>query len=822
MLRDVPEESQRAKKVAPHLETSLQVEDEEIGGTSLSAEDIEAAVTGKHQSPKQAEVNASIDALRPDNSVLDKRAFENLTKTLLNSYNARQLARYLVQSLSGTALAVGQDGHKKPGSGAHIITSLWRPGRTPLERRIGRISLKKGNLGTTKSKLTDHLMRQAWHITIHSEEQQLGELEMQLESWQMKMMFDLRWQDKPALATLVDSPFLLRASEIRPFRPDNVVRIAARKRDGEEIARQLQNYLAQVSRLDMDLTVFKPLLRDSSSRPDRLEDLFKKDHIDNVSDRTGSVIELDQGGKLAIYSIQDGERYGPHARRLLLSLLDLPSPKSTIALVPSEQGGKGDKSRRSLKTYSCSEDSLVLNEVIAPDAHRRYAGVELARLTAPIAKQAHNATDGPSKRASRVASRTASTQAPESAVMGGRDGGRRLDRLVGVLDKMSLSEKSHDSEGSVWGTPRSRDAYGWRAEFCMLVRPQVHEKPQRGRLLSKHKRMSPSTPGTKDHNTSFTTLHRTPGLSQLLSYFKPDKTLPDTESTAETEPEPQTSSVPEHEKPYLVAHFLPSPFSKRGVDALKALPRITLSLRTHTEAQKLRVAAVKATLQRRDLQVPFPEQAVDLSFTRWSTLDMQFRSGTKMILSKQTQLGQLRDFTRRLETSIFAGSGALLDTMPELEIKLPWWVAAPKTTKAEDKVDVGVQYLLDRLEQHQVMNFVPANDAEIDDPEVRRLLEQWPESMRLRVREVDAGAYGGRRTEVSLVNKWGAAGAADSAGGEGKDAGAVAGGPARMGGKDRLMMQEQTAVNPTRALATTAARLLSLLTRANAGQLQGR
>ncbi|KAK5122339.1 hypothetical protein LTR85_004250 [Meristemomyces frigidus] len=807
VLHDVVEEPKHAKKLVVPQTTPLNVGDGDASNALLSAEEIEAIVTGKQQPAEQEEVNTSIDALRPDSSVLEKSQFNGLVKQLLDSYNVRQLARYMVRSLAPGSASLAQTGRQAGNGDAGLHATQWQAGRTPLEQRIGRISLTKGGLGTTKAKLAHQIMRNTWDISIETEEQRLGELELYLKPWQMKMMFDLKLDDKPAIDALIDSPLLLRASDVRPYRPDNILRISARRRDAIEIVRQLQVKFGSVHRLDMDLDVFKPLLG-RHGRPDNLKHLFRDEDIQYVSDRTRSVTQFEDGAKLAIYSLRDHDNQASQARRLLLSLLDLPSPYDTQSMIPNDRP-TGSGRQRSLKTFSGNADNLVLNTHPTEDLHRRYYGKHLVRLTSPIGKCAETG----------VTTRASSQHATEYTVMGGSSGKSRLERLVGLLDTMpppevvELGRNDHEDTKSAWKLSRQGRSSPWRAEFCVLLRDATTSSEFKHPLIP---------------------LHQQPGLSQLLSYFRPVQLSGPRATAAVTGDASQGFAAVERTAPYLVAHYMPAPFSKQGVNAMKYLPRIAISSRVDPRTQKLQLFDVKARLKGQALQVPFPGQAVDLAFTRASTMYLRLEDK-----SRRRFKGTLDVFADRLQTSIQAGGG-VLDAMAELDIKLPWWVAhraSPKKLKTEPKEDTAVPYLLDRLEQVQSMDFVPDKEGWQSsrerniDPEVRSTLEQWPEGMILRMREVEAGASGGRRTELSLLGAGTRANAGLSTDANGQnvpDSGtdeATVGNEADTGDASAEKATKPTkrkhaaAEYPSVALTTTALRLLNMLTRANAGQL---
>ena len=150
-------------------------------------------------------------------------------------------------------------------------------------------------------------------------------------------------------------------------------------------------------------------------------------------------------------------------------------------------------------------------------------------------------------------------------------------------------------------------------------------------------------------------------------------------------------------------------------------------------------------------------------------------------------------FEAAVQRSYASGTGAL-DGLPEIKLQLPSWfktenAASRHDTFANEQTEpstepIAVDYMLERFEQVQVLDFVPRadwNDAPID-PDMAVLLKQWPQGMTLRCRDVEAGAFAGRRTELSLMHG----------------------------------ASKETAL----PLTTTAVGLLRLITKANAGVLK--
>ena len=234
LMRDVQERTEERK---------LPVAPSDV--PAVSAAQISQSVANESQDASMEEVIESIDALRPDTKALDAEHHESLLQSLKNGYNALQLSHYLSVALNLSAVQ---------GDKVHIIPeeladanrrhqrSQWHPGRTPLEKRqpIGSVVHKSET--RNRPKLAEQILRLAWNLTIQTEEQKVGELEIRLKPWELSYFFALRETEKsnqPMYKQCIASPLLLRSSDVRPYYPHSIMRITARRQDAEEIASRL-------------------------------------------------------------------------------------------------------------------------------------------------------------------------------------------------------------------------------------------------------------------------------------------------------------------------------------------------------------------------------------------------------------------------------------------------------------------------------------------------------------------------------------------------------------------------------------------------------
>lgn len=852
-MQDLPNHPERPPR--------LSNEGEQLENVPLSPEEIQSAIDGTAVVPDQNEINASIEALKPASSLVEQSEFTSVTRKLVEGYNARQLAQYLVGCLGGRAAETskaGKDNQKPKLRSEHkaVEQAQWRPGRRPIEERVGRISLEKASIGSSKIRLAEQIVRAAWSLTTYTEEQQIGELEILAKPWQIKMLFDLTLDGKPSLERFIPAGLVRQTLDVRPYRPDNVIRITGRRRESEETARQLEKKLAATQRLDMNLNVMKPLIGKPGG-PQDLKSLFKPPDVAYVSERTGSVIDISSdASKLTIHCAPGGGDNAAHARRLLLSLLDLPSPKTVTSFVVREKSYRKGGKQKVFKTYLGNPEDLTLMETPLVSPPRRQHGASLHRIVAPALKRDPEQSAKSDQASNNRGPDPPSKAKNSSSYVESSLSRSRVDRLMKTLTGLSdsapgkKSTKDQNPVHSSWKLARGGAMTPWSAMFCTLLRPSPED------LTAEMKRLEQSTEADSEDGMNgeaqkganplhsklpFTTVSQLPGLGPLLSYFEPATPAGLEEGMSLEMQNAVRHRASINQRPHLRASFIPNPFSQPyGLNALKRLPRITFSYRVMS-AQSKRLAGsselnlynVKATLEKQEVQLPFPAEAVDMSFTRTRNLYMPAKN-------RNRATANIEEFTRRLADSMGKRDGAL-DAMPEVDMPLPWRsVEGSRTLKAagrdkphnskvagstvdeSDFEDVHVPYLLEKLEQIQSMEFVPTSSQavleRIEDPEARKLLENWPQGLMLQIRDVEGGATGGRSTELRLISGTSSTPDGRHAKHEPEQDEEQVGGAVEEGGLKGSIQDEKSAGN-TRALVQTAASILRLITRANAKEL---
>ncbi|KAI7279467.1 hypothetical protein KC345_g5357 [Hortaea werneckii] len=813
-MQDVPDRTKRS--VGADASHALGIETG-VANSPLSPQEIEAVITGKTVVPDQEEVNASIEEIRPQVQIMEEREFNGLRRRLVDSYNLRQLAQYLVGTMKTDSSDQQQVKQKSRAETRTLVqTTPWCPGKRPLEERAGRVSIDKNEIGSSKAKLANQIMRAGWGLTTFDEEQRIGELELLVKPWQVKLLFDVKVDSKPALESFIDAKLMRLTSDIRPYRPDNIVRITGRRRDAEEIARQLQDKFAQIRPLGINLVSFSRLLG-TWGWPKNAIDIFRLEDIEFIADRTSTVIERPAATSVVIFSMPNRPEASAHARRLLLSLLDLPSPKvTTEADFRNAVTGK-DQTRQEASIRSGDNQKLALLPFSPSNLPRRYHSIDLYRAVVPVAKE------------DQSRSLNAPQDQPKELESSGALSLSKIDRIAGNLSGVQnfsgAQKQSREDSESAWFHTLSNKAVAWSGKFPTILRAS------RGAFFNSpnaSKRLALPALYSGDRLSIMTS--QVPGLSQLLSYFEPASNRLAARGKDLNDPTEITLS-----RPFLRATFMPSPFAKSGIGALKVLPRIEITYRLASRS-RLQLSDIKAVLEKQSLQISCPTEAVDLDFTRSSSIHMNLRDWQ----GKPREL--IESFTQHLQKSIDTGSG-VLDAPSELELPLPRWIMQrfnprkfnPGSRTSDAKAaaatgDIAFPYLLEQMEHIQSSDFTVANSdsrllEKIEDPDVKGFLQEWPEGMVLRVRDIEAGVAGGRQTELRLIDKGATKTRRQRSVGEGESNDHAKDVSSKAISADRSELGKmdpgEPSLSPERRLILAASRVLRLITKANAGELPG-
>jgi hypothetical protein len=712
--------------------------EQSLKGLSLTPEEIKAALSGTGQAPDDEEVTKSIDALRPQAPVLEENEYERLIKELLDSYNLKQLSRYLSQSLKShhASMTVVRELQYRSRTGRSpnairtisFTRSRWQPGRTPLnERRLLAVPAPpepRGKPLGSKGRAAERIVRVAWEITQKKEEQSMGELEIQMLPWALAIFFDVTSYGKPMYQTLIEPPLLLRRSEIRPYRLDNVIRITARRQDAEEIATQLENKVLLIGKQVIQID---KLLRTGGVTYPKGQSLqhFRQQDLDEISRLTHSIFMQQSDGSIGIYSFRQSDR--ENARRLLLSLLDLPSRNVTrMTSGPSIE-----------RPTEAGPASLALVPVF-PDrgVHFRDRSKKLARAVLPV------------RRAMPTTSATTSYGDQADGIS------RRISSLIESFDRQKEEEPvattERPSDSSVyWAGRPFKTSNTWWVHLGLLLEEAT---PEKSGLLLQDKSLHIATDGTAQRPSEKSVLLRqVPGYETLLSYFEPNRRPPlKTFGGAERSPQAPYDLIAR--KSTIVAHFMPNVFSHSGARALGLYPKLELTMHRRYVADsgetELKIDSLRATIGEHHIDVPLPDRAVDVRLVR----KISAYAHLPAVLADP----QVQQFVTALKES--ANSKGALQGTTEVTLKMPGWMAeediAIRTAQDDSLPEIGVPYLFERFEQVQSTGFTK-NTMALDkraehNTAIHAFNDSFPNNARLQYSEIEAGDIGGRQTEISF------------------------------------------------------------------------
>ena len=705
-----------------------------LKGLSLTAEEIEAALSGTGQSPDEEEVTKSMDALRPQAPVIEGKEFDRLVKELLDSYNLKQLSRYLSQSLKSHHASTtvvreleyrAQPNSRSPTPKKRTISftrSRWQPGRTPLdERRTSVIAATAPSRRreTPKARAAHRIVRVAWEITTKEEEQRVGELEVQMLPWALAMFFDVVRDGKPMYQSLIEPQLLLSRSEIRPYRLDNIIRITARRQDADEIATQLENHVLLIGKQVLPVDKLVSASGVTSPKGQSLQ-LFRQQDLTEITRRTQSVFLHQSDGSIGIYSFKQSDR--ANARRLLLSLLDLTSRNNRRAtLDPS--------------TYQPTEAgpvTLALVPVFPEKAlHFRDRSKTLVRAMVPI------------KRGSSTISAELS-YSDQAEVMS-----RNISPLIESFDQKIEEEPSKTAERST-GSPKywkGMTSGTWWVHLGLLLRESTLQKS--GSLLQDNALDARANDSTKDSSQKFVFLRQVPGYEALLSYFEPNR-RPAHPTVDGADQAPRANSDLVARKSTIVAHFIPNPFSHRG--ALDLFPKLELTMLRRfdsvSEETDIKIDGLRAVTEEHHIDIPLPDRVIDVRLTR--------KISAYAEMSAVLADPQIQQFVAALKQS--ANSKGPLQGKTEMNFKVPGWMnetdSEIRNARDDSLPDVDVPYLFDRFEQVQSTGFsknfgVLKRRAE-HSAGVHAFNENFPKHARLQYGEIEAGDIGGKQTDISF------------------------------------------------------------------------
>lgn len=686
---------------------------DEPNGTESASSAMDAESLGRD--PSNEEVVASIDVLRPETSFLAAGDISYLGNVLSNRYNTKQLSMYLQHVLKIPSF----ESHPQPPrastrkSSSGIQRSLWQAGRTDISKRLGHTrEARRTSRGRSKKSIVQRILRLAWNLRSTEETHSIGELELSLPNWQFLYLVSPSEDGTPLHQYLIDTPFLRRTADIQPYPPKKVIRITARQGDAEEVADQIQRNLSRMVSLQTDMAQFQELFG-KDILEDELRKILSPSVCTDVGRRTSTIVDFN-GTRVSIYGKTDHDVQT--AKRVLLSLLPLPSPGTVESREPTLLDALEHPSERLSKMMlSFEHDDSELSF--------RDKSLKLGRLVLPKAIAATSVGSNNSHTNQSVAECTDSR---------GRIS-RSAEKLALYLSRQQLKlavDVASENTPEPWeqSLVTTFAPSPWRIELGSIVRTGAIEdasSSQDANEVSPQRAVDRANIPANSLDPLF--LHSCiPNMTGLLSYYTPAT---------------RTHSQESPSYRALVAHFMPSPFTRDGVRPLYTLPRIEVR---YDPGKRDPLRSVVATLTRQSVRVPLPDEAVDLCFVR-------------DIFISADPVNNLTDSLQQFTETLLQSPGRGLQSLQseaEVSMKLPAsWLADGKGGKRMAKEGlVNVPYQFDRFEVKEISSFAPppaVDDLDwVQDESMKHLLQD--KAVRLRYSEINGGMLGGSRRELRI------------------------------------------------------------------------
>ena len=723
-MRDVEQQPRKPAEPKPVLDEKQQglANTDTASEESTSAGSVEATIAELAKIPNDDEINASIDAMRPQETTIEARELKAVTKKLVDGYNIRQLSRYLSQHLpSGIEL-------RSPAAYTRFQITPWQVGQTPLETRLKRAQKnKKRGAAVSKAKVAEQIVRQGWDLSAHSEEQRLGELEIVLLPWQSAMLFDLVVDGKPKHESLLDSTFLSRSASITPYRPDNVVRVTGRRRDAEEIARVLERKLLTVQKLQVDLSTLERVMGKRS-----IGAVLTKADLSMIGQQTQTVVRPQSSNAYKIHGMQESEVY--NARRMLLCMLDLLPVRTAETF--TDATGKQALGKQNKKAQA-SGGSLMPVEV-NDGLHYRYRSQQLYRVSAPHARKTLSLDANTTNLSNKEYSAAVPMLGQENATSAGR-----IAAQASKLAARAFASLKKPPKNSTW---QNDETSSWQVHLGLSLQVSADVAAAASSSSSK------STRSGKSDAASGIFAYKVPAAAAVLSYFSSTAAEREGEVSDRTTGNDASQDIPTTRHKQFVAHLIPSPFTGSTAAELAAMPRIQVRVSSSATVdptkKKYELVDLTAILHEVVLDVPLPNKAVDLRLVKRRQLHA--RPGSL------EQDGHLSTFLNALEDSIMAGGGGASISHETLKVPLPTFQkrsVSEQNSPGHDSNDV--EYLLERLEEVQTTDLAPNKDAlsiHTLDPAIAALVEGSYEPVQVQIKDVEAGPIHGRWTEVNVID----------------------------------------------------------------------
>lgn len=733
VLRDLHEPRSENKDPDTSAKPIHHAETAEPKQPALTGRDIENMSGRRALRPGPAEVNESVDALRPDEGVhvLTEDEFRQKFAALNKGYTIGQLKAYLVQK-TAPARTTSSKANKfrrtlpesiepapteissTDNTLQNLKRTVWHAGTTSMTKRLPMVDfdMSIGRKMNNKDDVIESILRHAWGLGIEEEQAAVGEMEFLLSPMQFGLLLT---KNSQTLKPLLESSKFYRNSQFQLHQPDRVIRIIGPRAEAEAIAHVLTEAYAPARTADINLETFHNALQRNSSAL-TLRDILSPAQLTNIMTLTRTYIHYDVDAKrLRIASFVDVAINDAH--RLLIALLPSISRAKVTHLYDSHEANDCRlEAILSTKHLPSHAKHRQLGRWVTTSRKARQPGADPARLDAESNEHSgegikENSPNPPLQRRSPI-----------------------IEEAVALLkSRLDPSEEyALETESPIW--PEKPRVSSWKARVGL----SLHDLQDQDSFPGANGLFSSSENPAAFPKQVFS--FQVPSLLGLLS--------------GGSRASPWARGL--HRRTALTAHLIPSPLEQMGVLASASLPTVQLRFRvegagrpspdstrmsaTLPDGKHIVLKDIRAIISSEAVQVNLPSHAADLRFER----------EVVMPLRHYTRDSRIRSFVEAIFESM--ATDAALRAPPALQLSIPRMVVEsssewPQHAAGSVEAPGGSEEV--NQDQTVVAKYLFAG---FEYQEQRRydLTVLGPDHIAT-VHSTEAGMTGGRRLELSLL-----------------------------------------------------------------------
>ncbi|KAJ9637343.1 hypothetical protein H2199_007630 [Coniosporium tulheliwenetii] len=294
-------------------------------GIKPSEAEILRAIAEENNVLGPEEVNRQIEGLKPGQGgsrggrvVLPKDEFDTRASILHDGFTTAQLLGYLDRGMETPFDRMFQElaetEQDEKGAVHRVSRSSWTPGIRPVPQGSSNAA-QRPHL-PKKMGVVDKILRVNWKIDVLEEIESPGELEISgVQRWQLRLLV----AGEPSKLDQIRNH---RRVTISVNQSSRIIKIMAPKDSAEYAVEDIEAALQACHSLTVDFAPFKPLSNSVNKGP---QQLFTDEDLALASDLSGAFLRRsDTGGPRVFVSGLDAAQ-AEDGRRVLLSMLDLPT-----------------------------------------------------------------------------------------------------------------------------------------------------------------------------------------------------------------------------------------------------------------------------------------------------------------------------------------------------------------------------------------------------------------------------------------------------------------------------------------------------------------